>query len=75
MNRTLARAAVLLLAGILSSGAWADDAKPSSALESWLGGYDTSDSRKDVRETSRPLPPSGPATPVPYCGPSSPQCP
>jgi hypothetical protein len=31
--------------------------------------------RKDVDEVSRPQPPSGPATPVPYCSPGSPICP
>jgi hypothetical protein len=31
--------------------------------------------RKDVDEVSRPLPPSGPATPVPYCSPGAPICP
>jgi hypothetical protein len=35
----------------------------------------TSDSRKDVPEVTRPLPPSGPSIPIPYCGPSAPQCP
>ena len=39
----------------------------------WLPGRD--EGRKDVREVSIPLPPSGPATPVPYCGPSAPVCP
>ena len=31
--------------------------------------------RKDVDEVSKPQPPSGPATPVPYCSPGSPICP
>jgi len=31
--------------------------------------------RKDIDEVSRPLPPYGPATPVPFCSPGSPICP
>jgi hypothetical protein len=31
--------------------------------------------RKDVQEVSLPPPPSGPATPVPYCTPAQPICP
>ncbi len=31
--------------------------------------------RKDVDEVSRPQPPSGPATPVPFCSPGQPICP
>jgi hypothetical protein len=35
----------------------------------------TFEQRRDVDEVSRPPPPSGPATPVPYCSPSAPICP
>jgi hypothetical protein len=31
--------------------------------------------RKDVQEVSLPQPPSGPATPVPFCTPAQPICP
>ena len=31
--------------------------------------------RKDVDEVSRPQPPNGPATPVPFCSPGQPICP
>jgi len=31
--------------------------------------------RKDVDEVARPQPPSGPATPIPFCSPGSPICP
>jgi hypothetical protein len=31
--------------------------------------------RRDVDEVSRPEPPSGPATPSPFCSPSAPICP
>ena len=30
--------------------------------------------RKDVREVTLPPPPTGPATPSPYCSPGSPSC-
>ena len=63
----------LLLAGL--SGAKADDPKPHSALDMWIDDGDSSDSRKDVDEVSRALPPTGPSTPVPYCGPSALECP
>ena len=45
-----------------------------TALDLYVGGTVES-GRRDVREVSRSAPPSGPATPVPYCGPSSPICP
>lgn len=60
----------------LVSAASAQGAAPGSALDNWIIGQgDTSDSRKDVDQVSRPLPPSGPATPVPYCAPSAVECP
>jgi len=31
--------------------------------------------RKDVLEVSTPEPPTGPATPIPYCSPGAPICP
>jgi hypothetical protein len=31
--------------------------------------------RRDVEEVSLPPPPSGPATPVPFCTPAQPTCP
>jgi hypothetical protein len=40
----------------------------------WLPGGDNQ-GRNDVREATLPSPPTGPATPAPYCGPSSPTCP
>jgi hypothetical protein len=40
----------------------------------WVPGGDN-EGRKDVREVTLPPPPTGPATPVPYCSPGSPICP
>jgi len=76
MQRALIRTSIALLAMLAAASiAVADDAKEGSALDIWIGDGDTSDSRKDVDQVTRPLPPSGPATPVPYCGPSAIECP
>ena len=40
----------------------------------WLPGA-SNEGRKDVREATLPSPPTGPATPIPFCSPSSPVCP
>lgn len=49
------------------------DSQGKTALDFWIAGYDTSDSRKDVGEVSQGPAPSGPATTI--CGPSDPFCP
>jgi hypothetical protein len=40
----------------------------------WVSGT-TNEGRKDVREVTLPPPPTGPATPIPFCSPGSPVCP
>ena len=40
----------------------------------WTAGIGN-EGRKDVREATLPAPPTGPATPIPYCSPSSVICP
>jgi hypothetical protein len=40
----------------------------------WVAGS-SNEGRKDVREATLPPPPTGPATPIPFCSPSSPICP
>lgn len=77
-------ALVLLLLGAAPAPAFAqqdsddaDEALDQSLLlppDLFLPGP-TNSGRKDVREVTMPPPPSGPATPVPYCGPSAPVCP
>ena len=49
------------------------DRRNATALDLWVAGQDTSDSRKDVLEVTRPLPPRGPASF--HCSPGSPICP
>ena len=51
---------------------------PRTAMEAiddgvWAGSVVAQ--RKDVQEVSLPPPPSGPATPVPFCTPAQPVCP
>lgn len=75
--------ACMALTMALGSMGWAQTQQPApsqgrnspTALDFWMADQDTSDSRKDVAETSRTPPPSGPATLMPYCGPSSIICP
>jgi hypothetical protein len=75
MTRAIVRASIVLsLLFPAFSGAWAEDPKPGSALDIYVNHGDTSLSRKDVDESARPLPPSGPITPPPYCNPAVPTC-
>lgn len=45
-----------------------------TALDLYVSG-DVQPGRRDVREVTMSPPPSGPATPVPFCAPSAPVCP
>ncbi len=74
MSRAAAIAALALLAqAMFSVGVAAIRSDGGFAAETLAG--QVFEQRKDVDEVSRPLPPSGPATPVPFCGPSAPICP
>jgi hypothetical protein len=46
---------------------------PEQAAE--VSTSDVFQQRKDVEEIAIPQPPSGPATPIPFCSPGSPVCP
>ena len=84
MTRALGRIGLALLLGVAAPAFAqnADDADDSPLTEEfilispdwWLPGGDN-EGRKDVREVTLPPPPTGPATPVPYCSPGSPICP
>ena len=56
------------------SAGWAV-ADPDGAFDRPMASAQVFEQRKDVDEVSRPLPPYGPATPVPFCSPGSPICP
>ena len=80
MKRAILGSCLALAVSFAASVAWAQAQPPQdepnkTALELWIAGEDQSDSRKDAEENTIPLPPSGPATPIPYCGPSDPICP
>ena len=84
MTRALGRIGLALLLGVAAPAFAqdADDADDGPLSEEfilispdwWLPGGDN-EGRKDVREVTLPPPPTGPATPVPYCSPGSPICP
>ncbi len=74
----------IALSIVLSApAAWAQSPPPPpdqnrnnpTALDFWIDDRYSPDTRKDVEEAGRALPPGGPATPIPYCGPSAPVCP
>jgi hypothetical protein len=71
MKRVFASLGLLLLTCGPVAATVASD---SSADRGW-GQAPLVQVRKDVVEGSIPPPPSGPATPIPYCSPSSPICP
>ena len=65
---------VALMAAAPTAGL-AADAGIADALSAWPESARVVLQRKDVDEVSRPQPQSGPATPVPFCGPGDPICP
>ena len=85
MTRALGRIGLALLLGV-AAPAFAQNANDGDddgplteefiliSPDWWLPGPGN-EGRQDVREATLPSPPTGPATPVPYCGPSSPTCP
>jgi hypothetical protein len=73
MMRALGAGLAIMTAFAAPSVAWSADVdglRDFAVLSS-----DVVQQRKDVDEGLRPLPPSGPATPLPYCSPGSPICP
>jgi hypothetical protein len=73
-NILIAGVSVLLIAAVPSAGL-ASTKDAATYFASGLAAAEILQQRKDVDEVSRPQPPSGPATPVPYCSPGSPICP
>jgi hypothetical protein len=67
----------LLAAGGLLAMVVAFPAAAESPLEQAADAFtsDVFQQRKDVEEIAIPQPPSGPATPIPFCSPGSPVCP
>ncbi len=53
----------------------ASDEALTDGLRAWPSAGSLISQRKDVEEVSLPPPPSGPATPVPYCTPAQTVCP
>ena len=75
MTILLGRIGLALAIGVsASSGAWAGS-NLGRSLQASITAGEIVEQRKDVDEVTRPQPPSGPATPVPYCSPGSPICP
>jgi hypothetical protein len=75
MRRTVATVGVtaaIILAG--SAEGWAGDRALEVLKASSISGL-VFEQRRDVEEVSLPPPPSGPATPVPFCTPAQPICP
>ena len=66
----LALAALLAVPQAFSAARTATEAMDDGV---WAGSVVAQ--RKDVQEVSMPHPPSGPATPVPFCTPAQPICP
>ena len=69
--KTVAWAVALATSAVLATGG------PAVA---WTGDYavataDRFDQRTDVEEVLLPPPPTGPASPIPFCSPSAPICP
>jgi hypothetical protein len=73
MMRSLLSSLILGAALVAQAGAGHAAGVPQVQLVAGLG--DSVAQRQDVDEGSKAPPPSGPATPAPNCGPSSPSCP
>jgi hypothetical protein len=66
MKRVLARIAIVVLVGAPAPVLAFDGVRALDPI--------APQQRQDVREVTLPPPPSGPATPSPFCSPSSPTC-
>ena len=86
MTRALGRIGLAFLLGVAAPAAFAQNGVEGNEEilteefilfppDLWFPGGDGNDGRQDVREATLPPPPSGPATPVPFCGPGDPVCP
>jgi hypothetical protein len=86
MTKALGRIGLALLLTVAAASALAqqngdegdDTLLPGDILllpPDWWQPGSGNEGRQDVREATLPPPPSGPATPVPFCGPSDPICP
>jgi hypothetical protein len=69
---TVGAAVAVFLVG--SATGWAGDGA-LDGMKTWPAAGTILEQRKDVQEVALPSPPSGPATPVPYCTPAQPICP
>ena len=63
------------LGGLLAAVAFPASAASSQESAAAVLGFEVFQQRKDVEEVAIPQPPSGPATPIPFCSPGSPVCP
>jgi hypothetical protein len=70
MIRLLAAGGLLATAAVLPASASSSQYSAAAML-----GFEVYQQRKDVEEVAIPEPPSGPATPIPFCSPGSPVCP
>jgi hypothetical protein len=87
MAQPLGRIGLFVLLTVLAPGAFAQNGTVQGNEEVlsnefillppdlFAPGGDDDGGRTDVREATLPPPPSGPATPVPFCGPGDPICP
>jgi hypothetical protein len=73
MRRILAVGAFVVVVAASPSAGMAFD--PAHDLAVAVVSAQILQQRKDVDEVSRPQPPNGPATPVPFCSPGQPICP
>jgi hypothetical protein len=73
--RNLARIGLAALIAAAPAVAWAGAAHSAGRPQIRSLAAETFEQRKDVDEVSRPQPPHGPATPIPFCSPGSPICP
>lgn len=66
---------VFVIGGMLAAAVFPASATPADDVVAITLAPQLLQQRKDVDEVSRPQPPSGPATPIPFCSPGSPICP
>jgi hypothetical protein len=75
MTRAIALFGLAFWLASSSGAAFASSESSLQPLKSWASAGSVVQQRIDTEEVTLPPPPTGPATPIPFCSPGTPLCP